>query len=456
MKQTFLLALIALSGFAQAQQGDLIDKIAGVVGNKTILFSDIEGQSLQQAAGETVTDDIRCDVIEQLLFQKLLVNQAEIDSVEILESDIQAAIASRLDYFMSMLGSEEAFTEYYGKSIAEWKEEFHDPIEDQLIADKMQRELMGQVNVTPAEVSELFNSIDSDSLPLIGEQVHYSQIMIKPEISDQDQENARAKLDSIRLICKNGLGSTTMLIQASKWSEDPGSSSNGGCYPIQQRGSFVPEYESAVFATDEGDFSPVFETVYGFHFVYVKKKVGNMYESCHILISPKVDIEDLERAKTDLDDISEKIEIGDLTFPQAVSKYSTDESTKNQEGRVINLASGGTGHEISQLQDPKLFLALNSLEQGKLSTPVELTQADGTMAWAILRLDKRVPAHTANLKDDYLIFKTQAESVKRNDDLDKWVTKKLESTYIRIDAEYQGCDYAFKWTEAGQTRTTDK
>ena len=157
-----------------------------------------------------------------------------------------------------------------------------------------------------------------------------------------------------------------------------------------------------------------------------------------------------------MDDISEKIEIGDLTFPQAVSKYSTDESTKNQEGRVINLASGGTGHEISQLQDPKLFLALNSLEQGKLSTPVELTQADGTMAWAILRLDKRVPAHTANLKDDYLIFKTQAESVKRNDDLDKWVTKKLESTYIRIDAEYQGCDYAFKWTEAGQTRTTDK
>ena len=143
MKQTFFLALIAISGFAQAQDhGELIDKVAAVVGNKTILYSDIEAQSLQQAAGAAVSDDMRCTVIETLLFQKLLVNQAEIDSVEVLESDVQAAIASRLDYFMSMLGSEEAFIEYYGKSIAEWKEEFHDPIEEQLISDKMQRELM--------------------------------------------------------------------------------------------------------------------------------------------------------------------------------------------------------------------------------------------------------------------------------------------------------------------------
>jgi len=456
MKQTFFLALIAISGFAQAQDhGELIDKVAAVVGNKTILYSDIEAQSLQQAAGAAVSDDMRCTVIETLLFQKLLVNQAEIDSVEVLESDVQAAIASRLDYFMSMLGSEEAFIEYYGKSIAEWKEEFHDPIEEQLISDKMQRELMGQVNATPAEVTELYNSISPDSLPLIGEQVHYSQIMIKPELSDEEKEKTRSKLDSIRSVCDKKRG-VSMLIEANKWSEDPGSASKGGCYPMQQRGSFVPEYEAAVFETDEDEFSQVFETVYGFHFVYVKKKVGNMYESCHILMSPKVSIADLENAKNELDGISNMITKREINFPQAVSKYSTDENTKNQEGRVINPASGGTGHEIAQLQDPKLFLALNSLEEGGISTPVELTQADGSSAWAILRLDKRVPAHTANLKEDYLIFKTQAEAIKRNDDLDRWVSKKLNSTFVRLDEEYRGCDYTFKWKEAGQASSLNK
>lgn len=454
MNRLILLALICCSVCVQAQTGDLIDKVAAIVGNKTILLSDIENQVIQQSQGATVTHEMRCGMVEHLLFEKLLVNQAEIDSVEVSESEIQADIALRLEHFISMVGSEEAFVEYYGKSIAEWKEEFHDATRDRLVANKMQRQLMGQVDVTPAEVSELFESIPKDSLPLIGEQVHYSQLIIKPELDDAEKEKTRLLLDSIRDYVAEK-GGVQMLIEASKWSEDPGSKDKGGCYPIQQRGTFVPEYEAAVFETPEGGYSEVFETAYGFHFVYVKKKLGNRYEACHILISPKLGIAEMEAARDQLDSLAGIINRGEMDFVKAVSKFSTDENTRNQEGRVINGMTGGTGHEIAQLQDPKLFLALNGLEEGQISTPVELSQPDGTTAWAILRLDRRVPAHTANLKDDYLIFKNEAEQIKRNDDLNEWVDKRLQSTYVRIDEEYLNCDYQFNWLGNGDASVED-
>jgi peptidyl-prolyl cis-trans isomerase SurA len=248
-------------------------------------------------------------------------------------------------------------------------------------------------------------------------------------------------MDSIRMNLANGKSSMTL--EAAKWSEDPGSKYKGGCYPLQRKGSFVPEYEAAVYNTPEGSYSPVFSTVYGYHFVKVIEKRGEFYESCHILMSPKVKSADLDEARQNLDKVVASIK-DTLTFSQAALRFSTDEESKNQGGKVINPSTGGTRHDVSTLSS-ELNLVFMSMKPGDRSDAILVSAEDGKQAYVVYHLDSRLPAHAANMKDDYEIFKQVAEARAKQMETDKWVKKKIAATFIKTDPEYAGCSSQFAW-----------
>lgn len=442
IRTLLLLGAFMISVVASAQPGKVVDRIIGVVGSEIILQSDLEASVLEMTEGKGSDDPaMRCSVYENLLYQKLLLNQAKLDSIEVSDGEVQSQVERRIDYFIQMFGSVEEFEKYYGKSQAQLKEEYFDLIKDQLLVQKMQDNVTSKVKVTPADVLRYYQTVPKDSIPLIGEQVEYSKIEIAPKVRDSEVQRIMHMMDSIRMNLANGKSSMTL--EAAKWSEDPGSKYKGGCYPLQRKGSFVPEYEAAVYNTPEGSYSPVFSTVYGYHFVKVIEKRGEFYESCHILMSPKVKSADLDEARQNLDKVVASIK-DTLTFSQAALRFSTDEESKNQGGRVINPSTGGTRHDVSTLSS-ELNLVFMSMKPGDRSDAILVSAEDGKQAYVVYHLDSRLPAHAANMKDDYEIFKQVAEARAKQMETDKWVKKKIAATFIKTDPEYAGCSSQFAW-----------
>ncbi len=442
MKRFLVIALLCACAQAHAQPGKVVDRIIGVVGNEIILQSDLEASILEMTEGKGSDDaSMRCSVYENLLYQKLLLNQAKLDSIEVSDGEVQSQVERRIEYFIQMFGSVEEFEKYYGKSQAQLKDEYFDLIKDQLLVQKMQDNITKNVKVTPADVLRYYQTVPKDSIPLIGEQLEYSKIEIAPKVRDAEVQRIIHMMDSIRMNLANGKSSMTL--EAAKWSEDPGSKYKGGCYPLQRKGSFVPEYENAVFNTPEGSYSPVFSSSYGYHFVKVIEKRGEFYESCHILMSPKVKAEDLDVARTTLEKVIAGVN-DTLTFAQAALSYSTDEDSKNQGGKVINTATGGTRHDVASLSS-ELNLVFMGMKAGDSSDAMLVTDDDGKQSYAVYRLDYRTPAHDANMKDDYEIFKQVTEARSKQTETDKWVRKRIANTYIKVDDEYSKCPSQFPW-----------
>jgi peptidyl-prolyl cis-trans isomerase SurA len=235
-----------------------------------------------------------------------------------------------------------------------------------------------------------------------------------------------------------------MTIQARRWSEDPGSKYKGGCYDMLRKGSFVPEYESAVFTTAENDYSPVFKSVYGYHFVKTVEKRGEFYRSCHILMSPKISDADFDKCRLQMDTIYQNLKNNKISFSAAASRFSTDEDTKNAFGKVMNMQSGGSRHDVSSLT-PELNLALSKLQVGEFSEPMVMKQPNGKDAYVIFKLDARIPAHRANMEQDYELFQAKTDALEKQRVTDTWVQKALKKNYSFVAEEYKNCTYRFNW-----------
>ncbi len=444
----FIFILLPLISLAQTNgPGKTVDKIIGIAGNEILLQSELEAMILQETQGKGgVTATRKCELFENLMYEKLLLNQAKVDSIEVTDAEVQSQVARRLDYFVQMFGSVEEFEKYYGKSQAQLKNEYFEMIKDQLLVQRMEEQIAKSVKATPSDIQHYFNHVPKDSIPLIGEQIQYSKLVIAPKIREIEKQKTIQFLDSIRTLLVTG--KSTMTLEAAKWSEDPGSKYKGGCYPMQRKGSFVPEYEAAVTNTPEGTYSPVFESSYGYHIVKVVEKRGDFYASCHILMSPKPRVEEIDNARKKLEEVVSLIRSDSLSFTNAVQKYSTDVETKNQFGRVINPSTLGTKHEVSTLS-PEMNLSLMSLKKGQISEPILVTGTDGTQSYAIYRLDERIPAHKANLKEDYELFKTVTEEELKRKETDRWVKKKIGDTYIKVDEEFTSCKFEFPWLNKG-------
>lgn len=449
-----MIRLYALLGFSllsaclyAQEQGEIIDRIIAVVGNEIVLHSDLENDLLQQKMqGLDPDGDTRCDALENLLFQNLLLHQAKLDSLEVSEPEIQSEIDNRLSYFVSMFGSVEAFEAEYGKSVAQWRSDFHDPIRDQLLVQQMQMQLESRVSATPKEVQNFYEQIPEDSLPLISEQVQYSQIVIEPTPTLEEKERVRQLADSVRTLVATG--QMTMSIAALRYSDDPGSKYKRGCYENIQKGQFVPEFEQVAYNTEIGDISGVFESPFGYHFMEVKERRGEVFSACHVLFSPTVSENALLLGEEMLDSLRTVILADSTTFSQAAIRYSTDDDTRNQGGKVANFMRGGMKHGVDDL-DRNVFLVLDKLAIGDVSDPIYLEDPSGTPYYAIFKVDERFDAHRGNLRDDYLLFKQKAEQEMRNEALDKWVRKRLRDTYVRVNDELQGCNFSYPWLTDG-------
>jgi len=439
----FLSMLVSLGLHAQPKPGITIDKIIGGVGNEIILLSELENAKYEISQGKSNFPRQReCSLFEDLMYQKLLLHQAKLDSVEVTDGEVNSQVERRISYFLEMFGSVEAFESYYGKSVAELKIDFFDLIKDQILVQKKQEEITKNVQITPSMVLKYVNTLPIDSLPLIGEQIQYSQIVIAPMIPEKENQRIIQFLDSIRADIV--AGRTSMTIQARRWSEDPGSKYKGGCYDMLRKGSFVPEYESAVFTTAENDYSPVFKSVYGYHFVKTVEKRGEFYRSCHVLMSPKISDADFDKCRMRMDTIYQNLKENKFSFATAASRFSTDEDTKNAFGKVMNMQSGGTRHDVSSLT-PELNLALAKLNVGEFSEPMVVKQPNGKDAYVIFKLDARIPAHRANMEQDYELFQAKTDALEKQRVTDVWVQKALKKNYSFIAEEYKNCTFRFNW-----------
>ncbi len=439
----FLSMLVSLGLHAQPKPGITIDKIIGGVGNEIILLSELENAKYEISQGKSNFPRQReCTLFEDLMYQKLLLHQAKLDSVEVTDGEVNSQVERRISYFLEMFGSVEAFESYYGKSVAELKIDFFDLIKDQILVQKKQEEITKNVQITPSMVLKYVNTLPIDSLPLIGEQIQYSQIVIAPMITEKENQRIIHFLDSIRADIV--AGRTSMTIQARRWSEDPGSKYKGGCYDMLRKGSFVPEYESAVFTTAENDYSPVFKSVYGYHFVKTVEKRGEFYRSCHILMSPKISDADFDKCRLQMDTIYQNLKNNKISFSAAASRFSTDEDTKNAFGKVMNMQSGGSRHDVASLT-PELNLALSKLQVGEFSEPMVMKQPNGKDAYVIFKLDARIPAHRANMEQDYELFQAKTDALEKQRVTDTWVQKALKKNYSFVAEEYKNCTYRFNW-----------
>ncbi len=451
MNKTILSLLILLifcfnqsGGFAQESEtpeDKILDRVIAVVGNQVVLTSEVEEQYFQmQARGMYPRRDEKCRIFEDLLFQKMLIVQAAIDSVEVTEKQVETEVDSRIRQFIQQIGSERALEEYFGKSIAEIRESFMDPIRDQLLARRMQGEITKDIKITPSEVKRYFSEIPKDSLPIIDATYEMAQIQKKPEMTKDEEKVLRDKLSGIRKrIVEDGESFQTLAVL---YSEDPGSSRNGGLMSGVSRGDLVPEFASAVFSLDLNEVSEIVETEFGIHIIKLISKQGDKVDFRHILLIPKVSSESKLKAKEYLDSIANVIRTDTLTFEQAAMRFSDDEDTRLAGGLLTNPYTGTSQFEAKHI-DPSINFALRDLKVGEISDAFEAKSKTGQVVFKVLHLIKKTKAHTVNMNDDYQMIQDMALAKKKEDEIKRWVEEKQKETYVKVEGKYSECKFNF-------------
>jgi len=440
----FLLFFIPFAGLAQEK---IIDRIVATVGNNPILQSEVDAQYRQAVEqGEPETDATRCKVFEELLYQKLLLAQAQKDSLSVTEAQVEQEMDRRLQYYIRQFGSEEKFTEFYGKTVDEFKVDFRENMRNLLLAQQMQNKVIGDVTVTPNEVKEYFNSIPTDSLPFINEEVEIGQIVKAPVVTPEAKKMAKEKIEEIRTRIASGKASFATM--AALYSEDPGSAAKGGVYEKIQRGQFVPEWDALAFKLPPGELSPVFETIYGYFIIQVIERRGEEVDARSLLISPKVETLDLLKAKLSLDTIYNILQADTISFAEAAARYSTDAESKHNGGLMVNPFTGSTRFEMDELgqYDQNLAFAISKIKVGEYTKAMPFTTSEGKQAYRIIYLKTNVPAHQANLKDDYQKIQSGAIAVKQQKLINKWISKKLAGTFVKIADDLKTtCTFKNNW-----------
>ena len=435
---TVVLNVIAFSTICQ----ETIDKVIAIVGEKPILYSEIESQKIQLLQqGMTIDKDVDCFLLDEFMLQQLLIHQAEIDSVEVTEDMVKAELDQRIQYFSAQIGGTEALEEYYGKSIQEIKEEFFVQIEDKMKAQKMQQEITGSITVSPKEVRAYFNSIPYDSIPFINSKVKISELVITPDLSYAQKEITKSKLNKIRdRILTNEI---SFSVAAEFYSSDPGSKSNGGNFGWVDRGDFVPEFDAIAFNISLNTVSEVFESPYGFHILKIEKRRGEQYYGSHILIKNEIGERDLNDIKEKLISIVDQVKQNNLSWDKAIRENSTSENN-SANGIIYNEASGDMYWDMQSI-DKSLFAGINNLEVGEYSIPQYYEDRKGNVGYRIFKLEDRTEPHMANLNDDYEFIQKFAMNEKQIKEMDKWIVKTSKTTYIKIDPLFKRCSTNSKW-----------
>ena len=440
-----LIVFLTVISFVQvkAQQPQVIDQIAALVGRNMILQSDIENQYINyrmQGIVKGSASDVRCSILEDMLFQKLLVAQAEVDSIVVDDAQVNAELDRRIGTFINQFGSQEKLEQYYNKSITEIKSELFNVIKEQLLAQQVQQQIISEVSVTPSEVKSYFRSLPKDSIPQIKTEYVIQQLVKNPPISVEERIRVKEELLELRKRILKGENFSTLAIL---YSEDPGSAKKGGELGFYGRGQLYPEFEAIAFKLKEGEVSDIVETEAGYHIIQMIERKGDYVNVRHILLIPKVSPADLQKARKELDSIALLIRNDSISFDDAVVKFSDGEN-KNNGGYLINQYTGGTSFEAEQL-DPQVSFVIDKLKVGKISNPVPMKTDKQKDAYRILYLKDKTKPHRANLEDDYPKIQQWALQQKQKKVIDEWVNEKSQNTYIKISDDFKQCSFHYNW-----------
>ena len=432
-----LLSFLSITSYTQ-----VVDEIVAVVGDEVVLASDIETQYLQYLSqGHTDSEEIRCQIIEDVLYQKLLVHQAKLDSTDVSEDDVNQEVDRRLSYFISELGSKESVEEYFKKSISKLKIELYDVIYNQLLTQRMQSDITSSVSITPEEVKMFFNQLkESADIPVMPTTIEISQIVKIPEISSDEKSRIRKKLISFRDRIKNG---EDFMVLATLYSDDTESAKNGGELGFVGRGELVPEFESASFALKGNQISEVIETQFGYHIIQIIERRGETVNVRHILLKPKVSSASLLESKTQLTKVEDLIKSGEITFEDA-ARFHSDDVSKNNGGLLINPQSGSSLFTVEELP-LNIRYSADRMNEGDVSSVSQFVMDDGKKAYRIIKVTRKLKEHSANLIDDFSLINDAALNAKKQQKISEWVTEKIKITYIRFDYDYNNCDVLKKW-----------
>ncbi|MFA5970927.1 MAG: peptidylprolyl isomerase [Lentimicrobiaceae bacterium] len=439
-----LIILIGSVVQVKAQNEKVIDEIAALVGSHPVYWSDVEAQ-YEQAKAQGMTGDpfkLRCEIFENLIFQKLLVYQAETDSLVVSDDQVNSELDRRLRYYIQQFGSQKKLEEFYDKSLDEFKNELREPLKLELLSQQAQGKIVESVKMTPNETKEYFNGLKPDSIPIIPTEYEIGQIVKTPVVGATQLKEARDKLEALRARILKGEKFSTMAVL---YSEDPGSAAKGGELGMFGRGSMAPEFESAAFnLKNKNDISEIIKTKFGYHLLQLIERKGDFVNVRHILIIPKVSPEDLAAAAVKLDSIADLVRTDSLTFTKAAFLYSDDPGRVNG-GLIQSQSSGNTLLAADEL-DPKVFFIIDKMKPGEISGSVPYTTEDGTQAYRVLYLKLRTEPHRANLKDDYNKIQDWALENKKAKVTAKWIENKSKTAYIRLGDKFKTCDFKYKWT----------
>lgn len=437
------LLLLSHSGvYAQTDSIYVLDKVVAVIGDEIILKSDVEQRKIQMRQEGLILDtDFNCYALENMMSEKLFIDQGKLDTIEVDESMVQAELDRRISMFIQQIGSQEALEDYFDKSIEEIKLDFHDALQNQMIIQQIQQTITVDINVTPSDIQAYYNSIPEDSLPMINTQVEYAQLVIFPPENRGEIEKVKQRLRGFLKEVREGEDFATLAVL---YSDDPGSAPKGGDLGMVPRGTMVGAFDEVAFQLSNGELSGVFETEFGFHIMQMVERRGEQYRARHILLKPKTTSTDMNKAKSELVDIHAALMADTLTWERAVYRYSQDEETFNNQGLVINMMTGTPRFDLSQL-DPQAYVALESMELNEISAPILYQTREGKEGYRLIKLNKRLEPHRANMADDYQILQDAATNVAKQEATKKWIEQKITNTYIRIDDDFKGCTFDFVW-----------
>lgn len=448
MKRILLMASGLLCLFLNVHgQKNNLDKVVAVLGNNIVLLSDLNQQyTLYLNQGNPADENVKCYILQQMLVQKLLKEQAAIDSIMVDESEVDDEVERRMRYQIQRAGGQERLEQFLNKSLLQYKDEIRPDIRDQLVSNKMQNKITENVNITPLEVKRYFESYSKDSLPDISTEFEVGEIVMYPKLTKQEKQRFYDKLDAIRLRIKSG---EDFAFLAKTYSEDPGSASEGGDLGFFDRTSMVKEFTAWAFKLKPGEMSPVFESEHGFHILQVIERRGEQVHARHILVRLQTTPESIQRSQLHADSIYNNIKTGKIGFSTAASLYSDDQQSKFNGGMMLyadNVTARTTFIPAEKL-DPKVFVVVDTMTVGGISKPTYFTGQDGKDGYKILYLKSKIPPHKGNLEQDYTKFKERAQQQKMDKVLSEWFEKRRESTYIRINDEYATCEELKIWSK---------
>jgi peptidyl-prolyl cis-trans isomerase SurA len=420
--------------------GQMVDKIVAKVDNYVVLKSELEVayiQFLQSQEAKFAPDKskIKCTILESLVINKLLLAKAELDSVTVDKQAVESQLDRRMQYFISQFGSEKKLEEYYKKSVDDLKADLRRQVRDQMITEKMQGQITSGLKVTPGEVEKFYKAIPRDSLPFFSTEVEVGQIVRTAEISKEQRAIFLAKAEDIRQRLLKGEDFCSL---AKKYSEDPGSAKQCGELGFFKKGDLVKPYESMAYKLQPGEISEIVESEFGYHIIQLIERRGTEYNTRHILIKPGSSLRDLSNAEKFLDSLRTMILRDSITFEKAAKEHSIEKVTKNNGGMFLN--EDGSSRIPMEKIDPGIFFVIDTIKVGDISRPVRFRTEDNQDAVRIIYYKNKVPAHQANLKDDYQKIYNATQDEQKNTAINKWFDKTKDEVYIDVAKEYDSCD----------------